>query len=79
MGMLNSSSWKEIWQVPFSRGWKSIQHSKPPVLGICETCMRVLECSVSTAPAGVARVMWVFFLEMLHRVVCYMKVLQIYT
>lgn len=46
---------------------------------LCETSMRVLECSVSTAPMGVARVMWVFFLEMLHRVVFYMKVLQIYT
>lgn len=46
---------------------------------LCETCVCVLECSVSTAPVGVARVMWVFFLEMLHRVVCYIKVLQIYT
>lgn len=37
---------------------------------LCETCTCVLECSVSTAPVGVARVMWVFFLEMLYRVGC---------
>lgn len=46
---------------------------------LCETCMCVSECTVSIAPLGVARVKWVFFLEMLYRVVCYMTVLQIYT
>lgn len=41
---------KKIWHVPFSRGWKSIQHSKPPVLGICAKLLCVSWNALSLLP-----------------------------
>lgn len=41
---------KKIWHVPFSRGWKSIQHSRPPVLGICVKLLCVSWNALSLLP-----------------------------